>query len=447
MRKIKKLTATLFTLVMLWAAFFFGRLIFEISPSNNLNYIPEDSYFVARIDGRQLFEKGIKSIVLEEDEDIVRLIEEIFQRKSGTEEIEDLGIIYHSDIIFFNKEIDNERISGFIFNLSSEKNFSKNIESILNSNQTFAYHNQVGVILGFVNKDSHSMSVQDLQIQADNILKATSSFDLAKLEMIDRTVFRSWSSRGLIQEGEAISSTNLSFKVEDTEINVDGSVELKESAVSDELKTLAKSHTHISSVVISEGMNDSINSFLIDLGLPETRVSAISLNYQGTEIVEEPSFFIVPLIDLLITTSEPYDLNSALDTLGLYDDDIEVLSNHFVYGGKSFYFDQLNDHQFYIGITKKPKYSERKKNILFEVNGSLAPLTSFYGKGMMRRFLELIPIYSASKDLTLKIEDVDIQLLDTGNNAGDIKGEIRFKKENFALNALVHFAIEGHIIK
>lgn len=446
MRKIKKLTATVFTLAMLWGAFFFGRLIFEISPNNNLHYIPEEASFVARIDGRQLFEKGIRSVVLEEDEDIVRLIEEIFERKSGTDEIKDLGIVYHSDIVFFTTIIDEQTINGFIFNLSNNKHFKDNIGSVINKNQTFAYHNNVGIILGFT-EESKRMSIADLQIQADIILKEESSFDFSRIEMDDKVAFKSWSSRGLMAEGEAISGTDLSFYVDDTEIKIKGKVELKKQAIATETRTLKPSHTHISSVVISEALNDSINSFLTDLGLMEAEVSAISLNYQGTEIVEEPSFFIVPLIDLLITTSNPYDLQSSLDSLALYEEDIELLSNHFKYGGKSFYFEQISDNQFYIGVTKKPVFIDRKKDVLFEVNGSLAPLTSFYGKGMMRRFLELIPIYSASKDLTLKIDKANIRLLASDNNSGNIEGNVRFKKENFALNALVHFAIEGHIIK
>lgn len=432
----------------MWGAFYVIKLVLETTPSNNLKYIPKNAQFVAKIDGRQLFEQGVRSIVLDEDQEIIRLIDQIFERKTGSDERKDLGIAFKSDLIFFKLDIKDENISGFLFNLSNPKNFQNNISSILQKNQTFAKRDHVGIVLHLTETDENNIGIADLQIQGDQLLKEESDFDLDNLsDSNDKTLLHSWSKRGLLEDGGIVANSNLSFEITDNKILIDGNLAFEDLKPSKKRKRLKAKNTHLTSTIVSPGLADSINLFFSGLNLPEADINSISINYHGTEIVEEPSFFIVPYVDMLIETNKPYQLNAALDSAALAESDIELHDDFFKYGGKTFHYKQLSSALFYIGITQNPEIETIDDGLFLELSGSLSHLTQFYGEGIMRKFLEIIPIYSASKELASKIDEVDFKISKISPDKGKVNGEILFKKENYALNALIHFAIDGHLLK
>ena len=433
---------------MLWGSFYVAKLALEIIPNNNINFIPKEAKFVAKIDGRQLFEKGFRSIVLDEDHEIITLMDEILNRKASGEEQKSLGIAFHSDIIFFRVEIRNEDVEGYIFNLSSQKKFQENISSILKKNQTSAHNKKVGIILSLTEGKESKIELEDLQIQADLMINKKSSFDLKKIAPDkDNSVLQSWYNTGLIDDDGIITNSEVNFQLLDNAIHVNGDLEFEGHKPSEKRQRLHPKNTHLTSTIVSSEITDSINVFFKALNLKEADIRAISINYHGTEIVEEPSFFIVPYIDLLIETHTDYDIKPSIDSAAVIDSDISFNENYFEYGGKKFYFEQISPKLFYIGVTENPEIEQMENDIYLDCSGSLTHLTRFYGEGIMRKFLEIIPLYSASRDLASKIESVEIKIKTTKGNKGNLHGEIIFNDESYALNALIHFAIDGHIIK
>lgn len=448
LRFVKRITTTLFALLMLWGIFFLSKLLIEQSENLNTEYVPQNAFFVSKIDGREIALNGINSLLSDENNEIIDLINQLIQRKSDDQTQQSTGILFHSDIVVFKELIGNIEITGVVFNLASPKQFEQNISSFLNDFQVASSKDNVGMVLTMNKGEDHSYTKDDLQMHAEKLCNKDKTMDLNQIFKPNekKFIFETWSKSGVIAESDVVSSSTFSSSLKDGNIHFSGEVKLKSNAVHN-MKRLQPKHSHFTSSIITEAVRDSINSFLKNLHLPEVNICGISLNYQGTEIVEEPTFCIVPRMDLLITSSKPYDVEKAIDSALCHMDDLAMVGQHLHYGGREFHYKQISANSFFIGVSANPVIVDFDKNNLIEFKGPAAPMTTFYGDGMMRKFLEIIPIYSASQKLSRKVSNIDVQVKRAGNKAARVSGEIQFKEDEDALKSLIHFAVEGQLIK
>lgn len=448
LRLVKRITATLFALAVLWGMFFLSKLFIEVSENDNHHFVPENAYFVTIIDGRLVAEQGLKSLLNDDKNEVINLINQLLERKRGDNETEPTGIIFHSDIVIFKELVDDTEVTGMIFNLLSEKKFDKHIGSYLNKNQVFASIDEVGIILTLANTNHLStLSMADLEMHANQLLKGEKNIDIQAIikPSKEESIFNMWSKNGIIQENDAITGSSFSGRLIDGDIEFDGIVKLS-NINRESHKLLAPEYSHFSSSIITDAVRDSINAFLKDLRLPSVDITSISFNYQGTEIVEEPTFCVVPRIDLLITSSKPYNIEKAVDSAVCHMEDLSKVGKHLHYGGQEFHVKQISPNCFFVGISEEPKIIDSDQNTLLQFIGPVAPLTTFYGDGMMRKFLEIIPIYSASQKLTKRVKEVSISVKKSNNNEGTVKGKIEFIENEDAIKSLIHFAVEGQLL-
>ena len=448
LRLVKRITATLFALAMLWGIFFLSKLFLEVNKNNNHQYVPESSFFVTIVDGRSFAEQGMISLLKDDKNEVINLINQLLERKKGDEEAESTGIVFHSDIVVFKEFVDEAEVTGMIFNLTSEKKFNKNIHQYLNKNQVASADGKIGVILTLDNSDHEStLSLADLEMHANQLLKAEKTLDLKSIikPSEDESLFSMWSKNGIIQENDAIIGSSFDGKLTDGDFEFNGAIKLSKSDGTS-YKRLAPEYSHFSSSIITDAVRDSINAFLADLNLPKVEITSISFNYQGTEIVEEPTFCIVPRIDLLITSNKPYDIEKVIDTAVCHMEDLSMVNKHLHYGGQEFHVQQITPTTFFIGISEKPKIIDSQVNTLLEFVGPVVPLTTFYGDGMMRKFLEIIPIYSASQKLTKRVKNVDVTVVKSKGNEASVHGRIEFIENEDAIKSLIHFAVEGQLL-
>jgi hypothetical protein len=76
----------------------------------------------------------------------------------------------------------------------------------------------------------------------------------------------------------------------------------------------------------------------------------------------------------------------------------------------------------------------------------LEPLISIEGGGMMLAFLEMLPIFRASKNLAEHTEFVQMKLSKKGNKIANLEGEMRFKKTYYPMTELTRFLIIGQLL-
>jgi len=447
----RKFISVLFLLLLIWGGYYLATLSLQRHVNENLDYIPENAVFAARVDGSSVLKTAISSIVLSEDEAILKLINASFERKGKTKDQDKkLGIDFNSDIILFTSPLNNNLVFGVLLNLKNKKRFTSNIPNFLSESQSFATTGNIGLILTERPiKGTIPLTSDELKIQAARMLSKKSEFELDKIfedEQEDCFV-KTWSNKGFIQETDIISNSNLTFHLNDQQLVIKGDLKLRDEDYGQLKHELKPKGLHFSSLLISESINDSLRLFLESLNIDRTNVQGISFNYYETTLVEEPSFFIVPKFDALISLTEKYSIRQMLDSLenqGI----IKVADNkRFVYGASVFYYKQLDSTTVFIGSSPDIEYIPYDSKYLFKLEGGLSHLTTVKGKGLMRVLLEAIPLFSASKELSRKVESINFTIVHEKGKPAKLEGTLKFKDEYYALTELLKFALNGQLIK
>ena len=436
---------------MLWGAFAVSSLLLEQHNNNNVDFIPENSVFVARIDGRKLLKEGLSSVILEEDNEIISLIEKLTTDRADTSGISNRpGINFNSDIIFFTVLNGNNKLFGALFNLNSPKRFNKNIPNLLNHHQSYSSNEHIGIIISeSVINDIVPFNKKELKSIAVDLLKEKQDFPFEEVLSFqdNNTMAKTWSNKGFLKNGDVFSNSNLSFAVNEHLLNLKGTLEIstnKKSLLSNKIKPKG---THLTILQLSEAANDSISKLLNEFNLEAANLNGLSINFYGTEIIEEPSFVIVPKFDALLYFESSFDVKRNIDSLTVQGIIEEYTEDYVLYGGCKFYYDQIDAQTIYIGKSKNPEYLDFDKSSIVEVSGSLEPLTLITGTGIMKKFIEIISIFSASKDLSGKIDEIDLSIKKGSENTVQLEGELIFKKGFYPLNSILKFALEGQLIK
>jgi hypothetical protein len=450
MKTILNLSASVILIAFLWGIYWFSSFSLKTNGNYNHQYIPEKAVMAIRIDGKSIIDKGISSVILHEDTKILTLIDNLYKRRSGKADADqNVGIDYKSDLIIFVTYLNDHKLMGFLVNLKNKKKFDKNIRTFLEPNQSFSSSKNVGLIFAELpNKKMAPLTQTELKIQSDKILSQTSAFNVSeKLDFkSNETIVKTWSDNSDVNN-KLVQKSEFSFTISDEAIGFNGTMNIDQIAKGSLNKRLSPSGIHFSTKYISQNISDSLSKFLKFLNLDSIDMTGISLNYAGTKIVEVPSLFIVPELDVLIQLKEPVDLKKHV--LSLVDDKnlfFDVNNNYFKYGGEKYFIKQLSNTLIYIGVTEKIDLLDFTKNEFMKISGSLEPLTRLYGDGMIKKFIELIPIYSASKDLAKKIERIDLSI-EGKESKFNANGIIKFKSTDLALNSIVQFALESQLVK
>ncbi len=454
--RITRFLIGIFALTMFWGIFMVSRFILEISDNENLKHVPADARFVMVLNGRRLLEEGFNTVILAEDEGIIRLIEELYKRKSqGKQERARLGIDYNSDIVFFSKNYDSVLVDGLIINLDQPHLFRKNIGEFISKNQAYSANDHVGVILTQHDMEGQrNLTAADLQIQAAKVLQEESSVlnEYSNRQRDENSIATTISNDGFLRESDLIRNTNLSFDLTENKVTVSGKVDLKLHMHQHLSKRLSPDGIHFTAKALSRNVKDSISQYFAGFNLPTEHLCGISLNYHGVKIVDDPTLLYIPLIDALMKFDQPVDFHAELDSLEAkwnaseYEDVFKQSGHSFEYGGIKFYWQQYEDNSIYIGLQEVPKIIDYGGNEVFLLDGRLDRLTNIESTKRMQRILDFFPQYTASKALSLKINTCHISITQDKGDHYNMSGEIDFIKDQHAINAFLSFLIESQVL-
>ena len=437
-------------LVFAWLLLFFNQAILAEKSNNNTLHVPDNASFAIRIDGRELAEKTLFSIFLEsKDEVVISLLQSSISKNMNTEgQFKNYGIDYLSDIVIFEIPYKRSTIQGILVNVNNKQLFNKNLNG---SKSVFACHDDVGVIFNYSNfKDQVPSS--ELKKIAVNIVKTTSKNTPENFiaHHGPGKFVETYSKGSNFGESTYFGKSTVLFELQEKSLLLSGKLDLNSkntTAINPLTKIIEPKGIHFSSTIIPTVLVDSLNGWLKQFSLTIPSINTISLNHIETKIINHSSgFFVIPQIELLIQFNKDFSIQELLSSPELITYlAYSLQKNHISFQEEKIFFKQINSKSIYIGITENPTFKTVNSNEVVKIEGNLKALTTIKGGGMMTAFLEMLPIYSASKNLVKHTESLNLSFVKTNKNNIDLKGELKFTKDHYPMNELIKFLLVGQI--
>lgn len=437
-------------LVFAWLLLFFNQAILAEKSNNNTLHVPDNANYAIRIDGRELAEKTLFSIFLEsKDEVVISLLQSSISKNMNTEgQFKNYGIDYLSDIVIFEIPYKRSTIQGILVNVNNKQLFNKNLNG---SKSVFACHDDVGVIFNYSNfKDQVPSS--ELKKIAVNIVKTTSKNTPENFiaHHGPGKFVETYSKSSNFGESTYFGKSTVLFELQEKSLLLSGKLDLNSkntTAINPLTKIIEPKGIHFSSTIIPTVLVDSLNGWLKQFSLTIPSINTISLNHIETKIINHSSgFFVIPQIELLIQFNKDFSIQELLSSPELITYlAYSLQKNHISFQEEKIFFKQINSKSIYIGITENPTFKTVNSNEVVKIEGNLKALTTIKGGGMMTAFLEMLPIYSASKNLVKHTESLNLSFVKTNKNNIDLKGELKFTKDHYPMNELIKFLLVGQI--
>ena len=438
-------------LVFAWLFLFFNQAILTENSNNNLQYVPENASFAVRVDVRELAEKTLFSIFLEsKDEVVISLLQSSISKNMNTEgQFKNYGIDYLSDIVVFEIPYKTSTIQGILVNVNNELLFNKNL---INSKNAFACNDNVGVILNYDNYKGQ-IRASELKKIARNIVKKkphNSTINFTENNGSGKFI-ETYSKGNYFGESSYFGKTAILFELQEKSLMLSGNLALN-STNSKKIKSLTKiiepKGIHFSSTIIPNFLVDSLNGWLNQFALKTPSINNISLNLFETKVINHSSgFFVIPQIELLIEFDKDFSIQDFLSSRELMTYlDYSLQKNHISFQEEKLFFKQLSSSSIYIGINENPTFKTVYANEIVKVQGDLKALTTIKGGGMMTAFLEMLPIYSASKNLVKHTESFNLSFVKSTKTNVTIKGELKFSKDHYPMNELIKFLLVSQLL-
>ena len=438
-------------LVFAWLLLFFNQAILAEKSNNNTLHVPDNASFAIRIDGRELAEKTLFSIFLEsKDEVVISLLQSSISKNMNTEgQFKNYGIDYLSDIVIFEIPYKRSTIQGILVNVNNKQLFNKNLNG---SKSVFACHDDVGVIFNYSNfKDQVPSS--ELKKIAVNIVKTTSKNTPENFiaHHGPGKFVETYSKISNFGESTYFGKSTVLFELQENSLLLSGKLDLNSkntTAINPLTKIIEPKGIHFSSTIIPTVLVDSLNGWLKQFSLRIPSINTISLNLIETKIINHSSgFFVIPQIELVIQFNKDFSIQELLSSPELITYlDYSLQKNHISFQEEKLFFKQINSKSIYIGITENPTFKTVNSNEVVKIEGNLKALTTIKGGGMMTAFLEMMPIYSASKNLAKHTESLNLSFVKKTKKNVDIKGELKFTKDHYPMNELIKFLLVGQLL-
>jgi hypothetical protein len=434
-------------LAIVWVFWMISESLLKEKSSENNNYIPKDATYTFVLDGKKVAEKALFSLLVEaKDAEILNLIQTTILQKSKVDgEMKNYGIDYLSDIVFFEMPYNNTAVKGVLVNLSNGILFRKNMAKSKNS---FAVKKDVGVVLFPSEKNDLPNNLNKF---AAKILSEMQPKSNLQQKNGDRKLIETSSFGSVFGMNSFFNKSNIGIDIQNTSLYISGALSKNEKA-KEQPKTVGTivqpSGLHISTSLVPALLSDTLNFFLKQFNTSFPVISEVSLNYYGTKIVNHSSgFYVLPQMELLVTCSSNVEIEKILENAEIQSYlGYKLVGNSMRFQSEKLYFKQVTATSFYIGRIENPTFEKGNTSYYLNMNGSLKPLISIEGGGMMLAFLEMLPIFRASKNLAEHTEFVQIKLSKKGNKIANLEGEMRFKKTYYPMTELTRFLLIGQLL-
>ena len=434
-------------LAIVWVFLMISESLLKEKSCENSNYIPKDATFTFVINGQEIAEKALFSLLVEaKDEELLSLIQTTILEKSKVEgEMKNYGIDYLSDIVFFEMPYKKTIVSGVLVNLSNGTLFRKNMAKSKNS---FAVKKDVGLVI-FPSKNGDLPN--NLSKFAAQILTETQPKSNLRQKNGDRKLIETSTFGSVFGMHSFFNKSKIEIDIQNASLSFSG-ILTKDEKANIPLKTVGTivkpSGFHISTSLVPNLFSDTLNFFLNQFNTSFPLISEVSLNYYGTKIVNHSSgFYVLPQMEMLVTCSSKVEIEKILENTELQSYlGYKLVGNSMRFLSEKLYFKQISANSFYIGRSENPAFEKGNTTYYFNLNGSLKPLISIEGGGMMLAFLEMLPIFRASKNLAEHTEFVQMKLSKKGNKNANLEGEMRFKKTYYPMTELTRFLLIGQLL-
>lgn len=427
--KIKSFVLAIFALVFL--AIFIGvsRFILVKEVSKNEVFIPSQSQYAIKIQGKELFKTSLHDLFLEKpDAEIFSLLRKIIKKGSGNQKAKDSGINFLSDVLIFNYPTSEGEFYGFILQLNDANAFQKNILDEAAKNTGGVCNVETGILLVFnPKKKSTALSKEAIQKEALQILNNPKQESFFNKMNFKNNSFIYLEKRNETADFPSFGKGDLSLDIKDSILHFAGKFSATPS-ISKSKWTLKPQGFHVSSSMLNAEIQDTLQYLFTKQGFNLPKTTKIALNYSG---IQMGNGGIVPKIDLLLefdsTISkieflEPQHWRKLGFTISRNTENEYDLNN----GSSDFLLTFLDDRTIFIGPNKDNLIHKSNARI-FYMTGDARYLTKIEGGGLVTMGINLYPPFKTGKDFLESLKKTDIEITSNGKNS-IIKGEISFKE-------------------
>ena len=416
-KNLVNLIPILFTLIIVWLFFFLSKATIENNNKNITSHIPQDTEWTLELNTHQLIEKGVQSVLFSQipDKELNQLINNIVINQQGNDvSFEKLGLNFNSNTYLFKLNNKGDEFICGLFEISNPKEFSKNIAKTLPDNLQAFNNEDVGLII-------HGTG--DKTDIANEILNTNNSSKLL--------------SEYPVHFSSPILSTELNLSILDSSILFNGRFLLSKAKLSPSLSLIPEGF-HFTSRFIPTKISDSICTFL---KIESNSLLGLSMNHTSSELVSKSKVLLKLNSSFLFHFENPISIKEQLLRFSKEANYISVDSNSFSIGDDAYFYHQVTSNSFYISDKAfNSSYLVERKDV-FYMKGVPEKLTNVKGKGITRRFLNIIPLFHASETFANSIETVQISSGSSLNNSNRFTGEIVFKNGKKSMNEMMRFVI------
>lgn len=440
MKAFFRYLTTLLLLSMIGIVVLIAQKINSNTPNDLSGYIPSNAIFSIRIDGKTFVLETINAFLNAEDQSEIDEISEMISE--NRQEDGESGIDVLNEVVVFSFPIKETELNGFLFHISNNEQFDKYRLVLQEKEIGSATNEDLGIII--LNNKQKQFDAETLSLQASQILFAKPKKDNPPV----KEELHIELSKGIERLNGTLLQGKITMQPFGSEVIIGGSVELNTIPRTKNSKCINGNDLKMDIPAFSNAISDSVTEILSSFDLDAYHLSGLSVNYRGLTIEEVPSLKLQPDFDALLYFETETNIDSLRKDLLELNDQFLLTVKGFNYGNARYFMRQVDDRTVYIGRSpyKETLLEDRDENLVFEIDGKLQYLTALQGDGMMRKFVELLSLYSASKNFTNSTESIHYRIMRNSEDSGTIDGKIIFKNERTVHMSLIHFLLQSKLI-
>lgn len=428
-------------LTVLWFLYSLSHLIFHTADRNHYAFVPSDANLVVALNTQELIAHGVDDLLFQsQDASIMELLKmELEGRELDGKQLES-GIDLSGDILLFTIRYQDRPLTGMLFSLNDEATFQTEMAQMLDPNlEASAHLPNVGLILRQLDT---GFSSKELQQICTKLFKgkhlSTSALNGTQSGSISQLLFRA------VDPKKATSAlTSLDIRLAKNGLEFQGKVDADFSEISSEnFRVLAPEGLHISTRLIPVELFDP-KILGLSTSLPQLR--GLSINFRGSEITNDQFTVLIPDADAILEFESKFELVETLESLAAAEYITHVNASSFHFGTRKFYFRQIDEKTVYIGRNTPGEFGSMGKSTLFDCHGDLSTLTNVQGKGIVRRFLEIMSSFTSSRTFTENTDGFELMVKMKDKNSATIKGLLQMKEGRFAILELLRWALSSDL--
>jgi hypothetical protein len=405
----KKAFLVLGSICSIWLCFIFCFFFIKSPKNEHLKLIPEDADIAGVINTQTFINALTYDLLISKKDEITIARLQAFIRKT---EDNKTGIDFSKQIGIFSKKRNEKHYVVCLLKLNDDDLFKKFMKKNSSENTSCIVKEGVGYIGTTISgRIDHKM----LKRYLDGLTKSDNSTEQERLT--DSTLaylFYPKNNRYKLQitlKNEAIQFLGKMPNINEPRFTAKNSIAPHDFHITATIP-------HYLSSYITQLLNKT------DISLPELKT--LSLNYKQTNILQKTDgrLIIQPVFSALFSFDSPF-FSAVLKKNIASRNGIVLTQDGFNIGNKLYFIDSLSPQDLFIG-TDRTHLLKKDSPYSFELKGEPKQLKKINCPRYLRSILEMLPVFSAPNEFLSELEKINLTI----DKSGEIKGEIRFKKNH-----------------